>query len=111
MTRRSRQALPYVQPAALTPELRDEAHDGDLKVSDFRARSQRPRSMSRSHRSPSCDRVTIKGLFFVALTAFAAWLIISQLADIGLSTIIDELQAGVVGVAVGRADPRAAAAG
>ena len=37
-------------------------------------------------------RVTIKGLFFVALTAFAAWLIISQLADIGLSTIIDELQ-------------------
>ena len=31
------EALPYIQPAALTPELRDDAHDADLKVSDFRA--------------------------------------------------------------------------
>ena len=53
-------ALPYVQPAALTPELRDEAHDGGLKVSDFRA-TTRPRSMSRSHRSPSCDASRSKG--------------------------------------------------
>ncbi len=84
-------ALPYVQPAALTPELRDEAHDGGLKVSDFRATTAAALDVPLP---PIAElrRVTIKGLFFVALTAFAAWLIISQLADIGLSTIIDELQ-------------------
>ena len=84
-------ALPYVQPAALTPELRDEAHDGGLKVSDFRATTAAALDVPLP---PIAElrRVTIKGLFFVALTAFAAWLIISQLADIGLSTIIDELK-------------------
>ena len=84
-------ALPYVQPAALTPELRDEAHDGGLKVSDFRATAAAALDVPLP---PIAElrRVTIKGLLFVALTAFAAWLIISQLADIGLSTIIDELQ-------------------
>ena len=84
-------ALPYVQPAALTPELRDEAHDGGLKVSDFRATTAAALDVPLP---PIAElrHVTIKGLFFVALTAFAAWLIISQLADIGLSTIIDELQ-------------------
>ena len=86
-----RPRCPYVQPAALTPDLRDEAHDGGLKVSDFRRQAAKALDVPLT---PIAElrRVTIKGLFFVALTAFAAWLIISQLADIGLSTIIDELQ-------------------
>ena len=85
------EALPYIQPAALTPDLRDVAHDADLKVSDFRATTAAALGVPLP---PIAElrRVTIKGLFFVALTAFAAWLIISQLADIGLSTIIDELK-------------------
>ncbi len=84
-------ALPFVQPAALTPDLRDEAHNGGLKVSDFRAQAAKALGVPLT---PIAElrRVTVKGIFFVALTAFAAWLILSQLADIGLSTIIDELQ-------------------
>ncbi len=83
-------ALPYVQPAALTPALRDEAHDSDLKVNDFRAQAAKALAVPLT---PIAElrRVTVKGILFVALTAFAAWLLISQLADIGLSTIIDEL--------------------
>ncbi len=81
-----------MQPAALTPELRDEAHDGGLKVSDFRAQAAAAALDVPLPPIAELRRVTIKGLLFVALTAFAAWLIISQLADIGLSTIIDELQ-------------------
>jgi uncharacterized protein (TIRG00374 family) len=84
-------ALPYVQPAALSPSLRDEAHDGGLKVNDFRAQTAKALGVPLT---PIAElrRVTVKGIFFVALTAFAAWLILSQLADVGLSTIIDQLQ-------------------
>ncbi len=84
-------ALPYLQPAALTPALRDEVHDGGLKVGDLRTQVATALSVELT---PIAElrRVTVKEIFFVALTAFAAWLIIGQLADIGLSTIIDELQ-------------------
>jgi uncharacterized protein (TIRG00374 family) len=84
-------ALPYVQPAALVPSLRDEAHDSGLKVNDFRAQAAKALGVPLT---PIAElrRVTVKGIFFVALTAFAAWLILSQLADVGLSTIIDELK-------------------
>ena len=85
------EALPYVQPAALTPDLRDEAHDAGLKVSDFRSEVAKALGVPLT---PIAElrRVTLKGLLFVGLTAFAAWLIISQLANVGLSTIIDELK-------------------
>ncbi|HMK10870.1 MAG TPA: flippase-like domain-containing protein, partial [Acidimicrobiales bacterium] len=85
------EALPFIQPAALTPALRDEAHDNELKVSDYRSQVAKALGVPLT---PIAElrRVTLKGLLFVGLTAFAAWLIISQLADVGLSTIIDELQ-------------------
>ena len=84
-------ALPYLQPAALTPDLRDEAHDSGLRVGDFRANAAKDLGVPLT---PIAElrRVTLKGLFFVGITVFAAWLILSQLSDIGLSTIVDELQ-------------------
>jgi uncharacterized protein (TIRG00374 family) len=84
-------SLPYIQPAALTPALRDQVHDGGLKVNELRAQTAEALD---TELTPIAElhRVTPKGILFVGLTAFAAWLIISQLADIGLSTIVDELQ-------------------
>jgi uncharacterized membrane protein YbhN (UPF0104 family)/tRNA A-37 threonylcarbamoyl transferase component Bud32 len=84
-------ALPYLQPAALTPALRDQVHDKGLKVGDLRTQVATALGVELM---PIAElrRVTIKGVLAVGLTAFAAWLIIGQLSDIGLSTIIDELQ-------------------
>ncbi len=66
-------------------------HDGALKVGDLREQVAGALDVELT---PIAElrRVTVKQLLFVGLTAFAAYLIIGQVADIGLSTIIDELK-------------------
>jgi glycosyltransferase 2 family protein len=82
--------LPYLQRAALTPHLRDlaRAHEVDLK--DLRAAAADAAGQEVPELAP-LRRVTPKDLLMTAAVAFAAYLLISQLADIGFRTIVDQL--------------------
>jgi glycosyltransferase 2 family protein len=82
--------LPYLQRAALTPHLRDlaRAHEVDLK--DLRAAAADAAGQEVPELAP-LRRVRAKDLLMTAAVAFAAYLLISQLADIGFRTIADQL--------------------
>jgi uncharacterized membrane protein YbhN (UPF0104 family)/tRNA A-37 threonylcarbamoyl transferase component Bud32 len=82
--------LPYLQRAALTPHLRDlaRAHEVDLK--NLRAAAAAATGQEVPELAP-LRRVRPKDLLMTAALAFAAYLLISQLADIGFRTIIDQL--------------------
>jgi uncharacterized membrane protein YbhN (UPF0104 family)/tRNA A-37 threonylcarbamoyl transferase component Bud32 len=83
--------LPYLQRAALTPHLRDlaRAHEVDLK--DLRTAAAEATGQEVPELAP-LRRVRAKDLLMTAALAFAAYLLISQLADIGFRTIIDQLR-------------------
>jgi glycosyltransferase 2 family protein len=83
-------ALPYLQRAALTPHLRDlaRAHEVDLKE------LRRSASATTGVEVPepgSLYRVRAKDVLMMAALVFAAYLLISQLAEIGLGTIAHQL--------------------
>jgi uncharacterized membrane protein YbhN (UPF0104 family)/tRNA A-37 threonylcarbamoyl transferase component Bud32 len=83
--------LPYLQRAALTPHLRDlaRAHEVDLK--DLRTAVAAATGQKVPELAP-LRRVRPKDLVMTAALAFAAYLLISQLADIGLGTVVDQLR-------------------
>jgi uncharacterized membrane protein YbhN (UPF0104 family)/tRNA A-37 threonylcarbamoyl transferase component Bud32 len=81
---------PYLQRAALTPHARDlaRAHDVDLKK--LRA------DVSEVTGTPVPEiaemrRIRPKDVLMMAALVFAAYLLITQLADIGFDTLVDEL--------------------
>jgi glycosyltransferase 2 family protein len=81
---------PYLQRAALTPHTRDlaRAHDVDLKK--LRA------DVSEATGTPAPEiaevrRIRPKDVLMMAALILAAYLLISQLADIGFDTLVDEL--------------------
>jgi uncharacterized membrane protein YbhN (UPF0104 family) len=86
-----RDALPFLQRAALTPGLRDEARDFDV---DIKALRERIVDITGGEMPEIAEvrRVSVRDVVLVGLTVFAAYLILTQIADIGLSTIVDELQ-------------------
>ena len=92
--------LPYLQRAALTPHLRDLARSHEVALKDLRA------EVARAARAEEPDvvplhRIRAKDLVLVAAVILAAYLLISQLADIGFGTIADELRdAELVWVAI-----------
>jgi glycosyltransferase 2 family protein len=87
-----RDALPFLQRAALTPTLRDEAHDAGLDIAALRQRVVDATGGGEMPEFAEVRRVSLRDIVLVGLTAVAAYLLLSQLADIGIDTIVDELR-------------------
>jgi glycosyltransferase 2 family protein len=87
--------LPYLQRAALTPHLRDLARSHEVGLKELRAAVAAACGMEEPEIAP-LRRIRPKDLVLMAALVFAAYLLISQLAEIGFDTIADE---------VGKADP------
>jgi tRNA A-37 threonylcarbamoyl transferase component Bud32 len=83
--------LPYLQRAALTPHLRDLARTHEVDLKNLRSAAAEATGQEIPDLAP-LRRVRPKDLLMTAALAFAAYLLISQLADIGFRTIIDELR-------------------
>ena len=92
--------LPYLQGAALTPHLRDLARSHEVGLKNLRAAAARTAGTEQPEIAP-LHRIRLKDLALTAAVIFAAYLLITQLADIGFGTIADELrQADLVWVVV-----------
>ena len=100
-------ALPYMERAALTPHLRDLAHDHDVALKKLReaAAEQTGRSCRSSSRSAGSGRATSCSR---RSSPLAAYLLITKLAKIGFGTIASELAPLRARVGRGGADPRPA---
>ena len=83
--------LPYLQRAALTPHLRDLARSHEVGLKNLRAAAAEATGTEQPEIAP-LHRVRPKDLLLMAAVTFAAYLLISQLAQIGFDTIIDELR-------------------
>jgi uncharacterized membrane protein YbhN (UPF0104 family)/tRNA A-37 threonylcarbamoyl transferase component Bud32 len=82
--------LPYLQRAALTPHLRDLARSHEVGLKELRAEASAATGSELPEIAP-LRRVRPKDLLVTAFLIFAAYLLISQLAEIGFGTIADEL--------------------
>jgi uncharacterized membrane protein YbhN (UPF0104 family)/tRNA A-37 threonylcarbamoyl transferase component Bud32 len=83
--------LPYLQRAALTPHLRDLARTHEVGLTDLRNAAAAAAGTEVPEIAP-LRRVRPKDLLFMAALALAAYLLITQLAEIGFDTIADELR-------------------
>jgi uncharacterized membrane protein YbhN (UPF0104 family)/tRNA A-37 threonylcarbamoyl transferase component Bud32 len=82
--------LPYLQRAALTPHTRDLARAHDVGLKQLRA------DVSDATGAPVPElaelrRIRPKDLLMMVALVFAAYLVVSQLAEIGFGTLVDEL--------------------
>ena len=82
--------LPYLQPAALTPHLRDLARAHEIAVSDLRISAAAATGRTAPEIMP-LRRIRARDIVLMAAVIFAAYLLVSQLAEIGFDTIADEL--------------------
>lgn len=82
--------LPYLQRAALTPHLRDLARTHEVSLGDLRAAAAAATGAELPEIAP-LRRVRPKDLLLTALVISAAYLLITQLAEIGFGTIAREL--------------------
>ena len=83
-------ALPYLQRAALTPHLRDLARSREVDVKKLRTASAAATGQEAPELAP-LRRVTVKSVVTTLLLMFAAYVLITQLADLGIGTIADEV--------------------
>ncbi len=83
--------LPYLQRAALTPHLRDLARSHELDLTKLRSAVAEATGRELPELAP-LRRVGPKDLLMTAALAFAAYVLVGQLADIGVGTIIDQLR-------------------
>jgi glycosyltransferase 2 family protein len=83
--------LPYLQRAALTPHLRDLARTHEIDLKNLRSAAAEATGQEVPELAP-LRRVRPKDLLMTAALVFAAYLLISQLADVGFRTIIDQLR-------------------
>jgi glycosyltransferase 2 family protein len=81
---------PYLQGAALTPHTRDLARTHDLGLKDLRAAIGEATGTAVPEIA-ALRRIRLKDVLTMAALVLAAYLLISQLADIGFDTIVDEL--------------------
>jgi uncharacterized membrane protein YbhN (UPF0104 family) len=80
--------LPYLQPAALTPHLRELARSHELGLKELR----RAAAAACGQKEPvPLRRVRPKDVVMMAALILAAYLLISKLADIGFGTIAHEV--------------------
>ncbi len=85
-------ALPYLQRAALTPHVRDLAREHDVALKQLRKDAAAATGQEKPPELAPLHRVTFKSLALSALLVFAAYLLITQLAEIGFGTIADQLR-------------------
>jgi uncharacterized membrane protein YbhN (UPF0104 family)/tRNA A-37 threonylcarbamoyl transferase component Bud32 len=83
--------LPYFQSAALTPHLRDLARSHEVALKELRTAVAAATGREAPAIAP-LHRIRPKDVLLMALLVFAAYLLISQLAEIGFGTIADELR-------------------
>jgi glycosyltransferase 2 family protein len=83
--------LPYLQRAALTPHLRDLARTHEVGLKDLRAAAAEAAGMEKPPEIAPLHRVRPRDLLLTAAVIFAAYVLITRLADIGFGTIADEL--------------------
>ncbi len=83
--------LPYLQPAALTPHLRDLARSHDVALKELRQDAAAATGQEVPELVP-LRRLRLRDLVGTALVALGAYLLISKLAKIGFGTIADELR-------------------
>jgi uncharacterized membrane protein YbhN (UPF0104 family)/tRNA A-37 threonylcarbamoyl transferase component Bud32 len=82
--------LPYLQRAALTPHLRDLARSHEVGLKDLRAAAAAATGQEATEVAP-LRRIRPKDLLLTAALIFAAYLLITQLGEIGFGTIADEV--------------------
>lgn len=82
--------LPYLQRAALTPHLRDLARSNEVGLKELRRAAATATGTEEPEIAP-LRRIRPKDVLLMAFLVFAAYLLISQLAEIGFRTIADEL--------------------
>ncbi len=83
--------LPYLQRAALTPHLRDLARSHEIGLKELRTAVATACGTEAPEIAP-LQRIRPKDVLLMAAVIFAAYLLISQLAEIGFDTIADELR-------------------
>jgi uncharacterized membrane protein YbhN (UPF0104 family)/tRNA A-37 threonylcarbamoyl transferase component Bud32 len=83
-------ALPYLQGAALTPHVRDLARTHEVGLKNLRTAAAAATGTELPEIAP-LYRIRLKDIVLMAALILAAYLLIAQLADIGLGTIADEL--------------------
>ena len=83
--------LPYLQRAALTPHLRDLARTHEVDLEDLRVAVAAATGTEEPKIAPLL-RIRARDIVVMAAVIFAAYLLISQLAEIGFDTIADELR-------------------
>ena len=83
--------LPYLQRAALTPHTRDLARTNDVALMELRAAAAQATRTEPVDIAPM-RRIRGRDFLATAAVAFAAYLLISQLAEIGFGTIADNLR-------------------
>jgi uncharacterized protein (TIRG00374 family) len=84
-------ALPYLQRAALTPHLRDVARSHDVRLGKLRTAAAEATGRKVPDLVP-LRRVRLQDVLVTAMIAIAVYLLITQLAEIGFGTIVDELR-------------------
>ncbi len=89
-------ALPYLQRAALSPHVRDLARHQEVALKDLRAAAATAAGKEEPPEITPMRRIRPKDVLLTVVLIFAAYLLISQLAEIGFDTIAEE---------VGKADP------
>jgi len=90
------EALPYLQPAALTPHTRERARAAKVGIADLRAAAAAAGGAEVPAIAP-LRRFRARDLAVTALLALAAYLLISQLAKLGFETVVDELRQAELG--------------
>jgi uncharacterized membrane protein YbhN (UPF0104 family)/tRNA A-37 threonylcarbamoyl transferase component Bud32 len=83
-------ALPYLQRAALTPHVRDLARHEDVELAELRTAAAKAAGTEVPDIAP-LRRFRARDLVLTGAIGFAAYLLITQLAEIGFGTIVDEL--------------------
>src|SRR5262245_16938549 len=83
-------SLPYLQRAALTPHLRDLARSHEVDLKELRTAASGATG-AEVPEVASLYRIRLKDVLLMAALIFAAYLLISQLAEIGFGTSAPEL--------------------
>jgi glycosyltransferase 2 family protein len=84
-------ALPYLQRAALTPHVRELARGHEVALKDLRAAAAAATGKELPKIAP-LRRIRIRDVLSTVLVGVAAYLLITQLAEIGFGTIADALR-------------------
>jgi uncharacterized membrane protein YbhN (UPF0104 family) len=84
-------ALPFVQVAAIDPNLRRDVKQAGLKMDDLRSALASSLGIEEPEPAP-IRRVSTKNIVMAVFAIIAANALISQIADVGFDTLLDELR-------------------